>query len=212
MYDRLPLPTLKRLPKYYNILNHFIDRNEDYVKSSDIAQILGGDETQVRKDIAATGYTGKPKVGFNTRELKAHLAEFLGFNNTKDAFLVGAGNLGIALAKYDGFSKYGLNIAALFDTDPHKIGLKVGNKEVFPLSKLPNLIHRMNIKIIILAVPVSFAQEIANQAIESGIRAIWNFSPINLEVPPGIIVSNQDLASDFVVLSVQLDKILHSEQ
>src|SRR3989339_38709 len=195
MSKKLPEPTLKRLPNYYNIICQALESGEKYISSAKIANLLDIDDTQVRKDIAATGYVGKPKVGFDIKEFKAHLEDFLGFNHTKEAFLIGAGNLGIALAKYEGFKKYGLNILALFDTDPHKIGLKIGKKEVFTLTKLPDLARRMNIQIAILAVPSEFAQDVTDFLVQSGIKAIWNFAPANLIVPEGILISNQDLAA-----------------
>ncbi|OGI18600.1 MAG: redox-sensing transcriptional repressor Rex [Candidatus Melainabacteria bacterium RIFOXYA12_FULL_32_12] len=201
MSKKISVPTLKRLPNYYNIICQALESGEKYISSAKIAQLLDIDDTQVRKDIAATGYVGKPKVGFDVKEFKAHLEEFLGFNNTKEAFLIGAGNLGIALAKYDGFKKYGLDILSLFDTDPHKVGLKVGKKEVFALSKLPDLVRRMNIQIAILAVPSEVAQDVTDFLVQSGIRAIWNFAPANLKVPDYVLISNQDLAASFVVFS-----------
>ncbi|EKE04166.1 MAG: hypothetical protein ACD_20C00099G0011 [uncultured bacterium] len=201
MSKKLPAPTLKRLPNYYNIICQSLESGEKYISSATIAQLLDIDDTQVRKDIAATGYVGKPKVGFDIKEFKAHLEEFLGFNNTKKAFLIGAGNLGIALAKYEGFKKYGLDILALFDTDPHKIALRLGNKEVFSLSKLPEMVKEMNVQMAILTVPSEMAQEVTDFLVKSGINSIWNFAPTSLKVPEHVLVSSQDLAASFVVFS-----------
>ena len=204
MNKHISLPTLRRLPSYYHIICHALESAEQFISSAAIAKILNIDDTQVRKDIAATGYVGKPKFGFDTKEFKAHLEDYLGFNKTKEVFLVGAGNLGTALAKYDGFKKYGMEILALFDNDPRKVGLKVGGKEVFALSKLPNLVSRMKIKVVILAVPSEPAQEVADFLVKSGIKAIWNFAPVNLQVPVDVIVSNQDLGANFVTFSLML--------
>ena len=204
MNKKIPLPSLKRLPKYYSIVCEHYKEGKDYIKSLEIAKKLDIDETQVRKDIALLNCAGKPKVGFNTNELKKHLEEFLDINNMKDSFLIGTGNLGLAIAKYNGFEKYGLNITALFDTDPHKIGLKVGEKEIFHVSKFPDLAQRMQVKIIITAVPKDAAQKMTDVAVKAGIKAIWNFAPINLEVPKDVLVVNQDLAADYMVLWLQL--------
>ena len=204
MNKKISLPSLKRLPKYYSIVCEYYKEGREYVKSLEIAKKLDIDETQVRKDIALLNYAGKPKVGFNTYELKKELEEFLDLNNMKDSFLIGTGNLGLAIAKYNGFEKYGLNITALFDTDPHKIGLRVGDKEIFHVSKFPDLAKRMQIKLIIIAVPGQEAQNIADIAINAGVKAIWNFAPENIEVPKDVLVINQDLATDYMVLWLQL--------
>jgi redox-sensing transcriptional repressor len=204
MSKQISVPSLKRLPNYYNIICQALESGEKYISSATIAALLDIDDTQVRKDIAATGYVGKPKVGFDTNEFKAHLEEFLGFNDKKEAFLIGAGNLGIALAKYEGFTKYGLDILALFDNDPHKIGFKIGKKEVFPLATLPELVKSMNVQIAIMTVPVDVAQDVADFIMRAGIKAIWNFAPTNLKAPDDVLISNQDLAANFVVFSSTL--------
>lgn len=206
MQKKLSSPTLRRLPRYYRIVCEHFDRGEEYIKSCEIARKLDVDETQVRKDISAINYSGKPKIGFNTGEFKSHLERFLDLGNTKNAFLVGVGNLGLALAKYNGFNTYGLRIVALFDNDPQKIGLKVGDKEVFHVSQFMEKAREHDVKIAVLAIPGEKAQKMADLAVESGVKAIWNFSPANIEVPKGVIVSNQDLAADFVVLSMKINE------
>ncbi len=139
--------------------------------------------------------------------LKTILKNFLDFKNIKESFLIGTGNLGLAIAKYHGFEKYGLSVSALFDNDPHKVGLKIGNKEVFHVSRLSELVKKMQIKIMILAVPASEAQKNDKYRRRIRIKAIWNFAPININVPKDVLVINQDLAADFVVLSLQFNNL-----
>lgn len=201
MDKQVSIPTLKRLPNYYHIICKALESGEKYISSATIAKMLDIDDTQVRKDIAATGYVGKPKVGFDTEDFKRHLEEFLGFKNTKEAFLIGAGNLGTALANYEGFQKYGLRILAVFDSDPNKFNIKIGTKQVFDIAKLPDLVKRMNIQIAILTIPDTYAQEVTNFLVQSGIKAIWNFAPTNLIVPDDVVVWNQDLAANFVTFA-----------
>ncbi len=205
MRKKISVPTLRRLPRYYRIVCEHLERGGEYIRSSEIAFKLDVDETQVRKDISAINYSGKPKIGFNAREFKAHLEKFLNLTKAKKALLIGVGNLGLALAKYNGFKKYGLDIVALFDIDPQKIGLKVGDKEVYHVSRLREKASEMGIKVAILAIPEEQAQKMADMAVAGGVKAIWNFAPTFIEVPDGIIVSNQDLAADFVVLSMKLN-------
>lgn len=200
---KLTIPTLKRLPLYYNIAIRALVKGENYISSAFIAEKLDIDATQVRKDIAAIGYVGKPKVGFDTKEFSSHLETFLGFSKKRNIILIGAGNLGIALSKYDGFSQYGLQIKAIFDKDPHKIGMQISGKEVISMSEMENYIAKNNIQIAILTLPAQFAQEVADELVKSNIKAIWNFAPVNLDLPKDVICWDQDLAASFITF-VQL--------
>ncbi len=198
---QVSIPTLKRLPSYYNIISAaIVNYGKKYISSSKIAKELNIDDTQVRKDIAATGYVGKPKVGFDTFELKLHLEQFLGFNKLKEAYLIGAGNLGVALAKYEGFKKFGLDITAIFDNNPAKIGTKVQNKQIYCISRFQDMVSKNNVKFVIITIPASAVSNIIEIVESSQIKAIWNFSPVNLKVNKDIIVLNQDLATSFVTL------------
>lgn len=195
---KLTIPTLRRLPLYYNIAIKALEEGEEHISSAFIAKKLGIDATQVRKDIAAIGYVGKPKLGLETKEFSKHLKDFLGFKKERNIILVGAGNLGIALAKYDGFKQYGLKIKALFDNDPHKIGMQISDKEVLGMNSLQNYAKDNNVEIAIMAVPEQFAQTTADELCDAGIKAIWNFAPVNLNLPKDVISWNQDLAASFI--------------
>ena len=122
----------------------------------------------------------------------------MGFKNPKDAFIIGAGNLGLALAKYDNFSNYGLKVLALFDNDPLKVDLNVNSKQIFHISKLPNLTTRLNVEIAILTVPREYAQKTAEFLVDSNIKYIWNFTPTVLNLPPEIQVWNENLMGNFL--------------
>ena len=167
--------------------------------------------TQVRKDLAVTGIVGKPKVGYSVPQLIEAIQEFLGWNNTTDAFLVGAGSLGRALLGYTGFRDYGLNIVAAFDVDPAKIGLDIHGREVLPLDKLHDLALRMHVLIGVLTVPAAAAQDVATFMVLSGIRAIWNYTPVKLEVPESVVVEDVKLVSSLAVLSSRLAEMLRAE-
>lgn len=200
---KLTIPTLKRLPLYYNIAIRALARGENHISSAFIAEKLDIDATQVRKDIAVIGYVGKPKVGFDTKEFSSHLETFLEFSKKRNIILIGAGNLGIALAKYDGFSQYGLQIKAIFDKDPNKTGMKISGKEVISMAKMNNYIAKNSVEIAVLTIPAQFAQEVADELVAGGIKAIWNFAPVNLDLPKDVICWNQDLAASFITF-VQL--------
>ena len=199
--EQLPLPTLRRLPYYYNILCQMEQDGFTYISSKVIAKQLGIDDTQVRKDIATTGYMGKPKVGFNTKEFREHLEKFLKMKDNKEAFLIGIGNLGVALAKYEGFKKYGLNIIGFFDNDLKKIGQYLSDREILSIEQLEHKIKKKKIKIAILTLPAEEAQEITNLLVKNGIKTIWNFAPVYLKVPENVFVWNENLAASFLSLS-----------
>lgn len=200
---KLTIPTLRRLPLYYNIATRALASGESHISSAFIANKLNIDATQVRKDIAAIGYVGKPKLGLDTNEFSAHLKAFLGFEKERNIILIGAGNLGIALAKYDGFMQYGLNIKAIFDNDPHKIGMSISDKKVFSMGEIKSFIEQNDIEIAIMTVPSQFAQSTADELVTGGIKAIWNFAPVSLKLPDNVISWNQDLAASFITF-VQL--------
>lgn len=198
------MPTVRRLPAYLRLLRDAKESGLQYVSSTLIAEKLQLEPIQVRKDLAAMGITGQPRLGFAASGLIDAIVNFLGWNNTADAFIIGAGNLGSALAGYSGFGDYGLNIVAAFDTDEKKIGKMIHGKEVFPLERLIRLAKRMHVHIAILTLPAAAAQSTAQWLVEAGIRAIWNFTPVKLVVPDGIIVERVDLAASLAVLSRSL--------
>ena len=195
---QLSIPTLKRLPLYCNIAQHAFDTGKKLISSSEIADCLNIDSTQVRKDIAAIGYGGKPRVGFDSKELVKYIKKFLGLDKINSVILIGAGNLGIALARYKGFLLQGINITALFDNDTKLIGSEIDGKRVLSIDELENYISENKIKIAILTVPASAAQEIADKLCSFGIKGIWNFAPFNIVHPKDVIVWNQDLVSNFI--------------
>jgi redox-sensing transcriptional repressor len=201
-----PEPTLRRLPKYLNVLTALKERNILEVSSTLIANELGLDPTQVRKDIQYTGIEGRPKTGFYTDELIKAIRTFLNWDNTTDAFLVGVGSLGTAMLGYKQFKMHGINFVAAFDNDPEKIGQHVHGIPVLPLFKLTNLTSRMKVHIGVLTVPASAAQAVANMMIEGGIQAIWNFAPTHIKVPDNIIVENAQLTHSLAVLTRKLSE------
>jgi len=207
MQKKLSEKLINRLTLYHCILVDCIDRNIEYVSSPKIAKLLKIDDSQVRKDLKLLNNTGTCKIGYTVKKLKTSIEKTLGFKKNKEAIIVGAGNLGLALAKYDNLASYGLNVLALFDNDTLKINLTVNNKEIFHISKLPALTKRLNVEIAILTVPRQFAQETAEYLINAGIKYIWNFSPCILDVPDNIQVWNENLMGNFLQFTILNNKI-----
>ncbi|MDR0734975.1 MAG: redox-sensing transcriptional repressor Rex [Elusimicrobiota bacterium] len=200
---RRPAPELaiRRLLIYLDYLKSL---GADCVSSGQIADNFGFTAIQVRKDIACAGFSGRPKRGYNRAELIKHIENFLGFYDKMDAFLVGAGNIGRALASYGGFAKYSLNIIAACDINPQLHGTEINGKKIFSVDKAVDLIKRLKIKLAIIAVPSHQSQPAADLLIKAGIKAIWNFSSARLSCPPDIIVQNEDLGASLSVLSQKL--------
>lgn len=205
--------TIGRLPAYHRYLQEKLAAGEKTVSSTAIAEDLHLNAVQVRKDLSAIAReAGKPKLGFAVADLIADIDRFLGYDNLNDAVLVGVGGLGKALAGYVGFKNYGLNIVAAFDADPARVGTTVGGIKVFPADELARLVRRLNVLIGIVAVPREAAQGAADELIKGGVRAIWNFAPVHLNVPENIAVKNEDMAASLAILSKRLAEILNSEK
>jgi len=202
-----PLPTVRRFPTYLNLLRRLRAEGQEVVSGTRIAEELGLDSIQVRKDFAYTGMVGKPGVGFHVPTVIQLIESFLGWDSSTNAFLIGAGSLGTALMGYKGFDRYRLSIVAAFDTDPEKQGVNVHGITVLPMEKLPDLAARLHVQLGIITVPAEAAQRVANQLVEAGLGAIWNFSPTAIKVPPTIILQNTELAAELAVLSLMLNQI-----
>ena len=193
-------PTLKRLPGYLYYLENIKEEGVINISAPTIGKDLKCESSQVVKDLAVTGIKGKPRVGYNTYELIHALESYLGFNQVNEAFLVGAGNLGSALMAYQEHQALGLKILAAFDVDQAKIGRTIGGIHVLEYNKLFSLFDRLNVQIGILTTPNSVAQDVAEDLVNCGIKAIWNFTSATLRLRDEIIIQNTSLSADSAVL------------
>lgn len=198
MDKKISEKVINRLTLYHCILQDFIDKKIEYISSKQIATLLRIDDSQVRKDINLLNNSGKSRVGYIVKELKKSIETTLGFAKTKNAYIIGAGNLGMALAKYDNFTSYGLNIINLFDNDESKIGKSVNNKSIINIKELPRHTKENDVDIAILTVPGKFAQSTAEYLVSANIKYIWNFTPTVLDVPEDVQVWNENLMGNFL--------------
>ena len=198
MDKKISEKVINRLTLYHCILQDFITKGEEYISSKQIATLLNIDDSQVRKDINILNNSGKSRVGYIVKELKTSIEKTLGFSKTKKAFIIGAGNLGMALAKYDNFTSYGLNILALFDNDETKIGKEINSKKILNIEELPKFATEHSVEIAILTVPGKYAQKTAEFITISNIKYIWNFTPRILHVGKDIKVWNENLIGSFL--------------
>ncbi len=203
---RISGAALERLPLYLRYLRSADPALGATVSATALARALNLGEVQVRKDLNRVSGAGRPKIGYDTRELTKALEDALGCRSANKAVLVGAGRLGMALYGYDGFAEYGLEIGADFDSDSARIG-RCGDKPVLPLSVFSDYCRREKPKIGILTVPDTSADAVCGLMIENGILAVWNFSGRRLHVPDHILVRDENMASSLAVLSDHLNRI-----
>lgn len=194
---------LKRLPGYLAYLKSLPDNGSPYISATSLANALGMGEVQVRKDLAMVSDGGRPKIGYQRLSLIDDIEQFLGYDNTTDAVLIGAGKLGQALMGYSGFEAYGLNILAAFDAKPFSEKTDDG-RPILPVSQMESFCRANKVLMGIITVPAAQAQQVCNQLIACGIKAIWNFAPIHLDVPGNILVQNENMATSLAVLSMHL--------
>ena len=206
----ISLATVQRLPLYLDYLKTIAGKNE-YVSATAVAMALGFGEVQVRKDLASVCSSGKPKIGYNVEELAAQIENYLGYNNTNNAIIIGAGKLGRALLGYEGFSRYGLNIVAAFDVDQKLIGTKESGRPIYGKDMLADFCMKEQVHIGIITVPAVFAQGAADALVKAGIQAIWNFAPTHLDLPENIILKNENMASSLAILSTTLARASNEE-
>ena len=204
MKKNISLNTKNRLPFYLEYLKKIYDEGQTYISSGSIASAMGLGEVQVRKDLASVSSGGKPKIGYEIIELMKDLEEFLGYKDTDDAVLFGAGKLGLALLDYDGFEDCGFNIVGAFDIDKNKLGISESGKFIMSNDEFPLFNEQNNVKIGILCVPDSEAQKVCDFMVENGIKAILNFAQTHLIVPDDVIIKSENLAYSLALLSIEL--------
>lgn len=198
---------MKRLPQYLSYLKSLSKSEIVHISATSIADALGMNDVQVRKDLAQASGCGRPKIGYVLHDLIRDIEQFLGCDDTDSAVIVGAGSLGCALLSYSGFAPYGLDIAAVFDADEKKIGTHVSGKEILDARTVADLCQRMNIRIGIITVPALHAQDVCDALLKGGVRAIWTFAPVHLCVPTGVLVKHENMACSLAMLSLHLKKM-----
>ena len=201
---------LRRFPIYLSYLRERQAEGLEFISSPQIAYSLNLSEEQVRKDLnLVSSKSGKPKIGRDIKLLIYDIEEFLGYRDSRKAILVGAGHLGRALMAHEGFSSYGLDIICAFDNDINKTDCIFNRKHIYSLSQLEKITKENNVHIGIITVPQMYAQEICDKLVAVGIRGIWNFTSAVLEVPEGVIVQNENMASSLAILSNKLKELLY---
>ncbi|TEB07013.1 Redox-sensing transcriptional repressor Rex [Pelotomaculum schinkii] len=202
--QRVPEATINRLSVYSRFLERLDEKGIITVSSNEIAEGVGVSPPQVRKDLAYFGEFGTRGVGYNVQDLMRYTLKILGLNVPWPLLLVGAGNLGYALSTYRGFNSRGFSVVGVFDNDLNKIGRKVGDLDVYPPEKMPDIINKHKVRIGIIAVPPKSAQDVADLMVKNRLHAILNFAPVSLNVPEHIVYRNVDLSVNLEILTFNL--------
>jgi len=189
---RIPHGVIERLPSYLNVLLHLREDGSQTVSSAGLSEMAEVNAAQIRRDLAYFGQFGKRGVGYDIQLLADRIQHILGSDHVQRIALVGAGNLGSAIAQYDGLRARGFVISALFDSDPAKVGSKIGDLIVRPVEELARVVKEQSILFGVIAVPAEGAQHVADQLSESGVRVIVNYSTAFLNVPEGVTLHNTD--------------------
>lgn len=198
------MPSIRRMPTYLHKLSEMRKAGIDIVATPQLAKYMNLEAIVVRKDLALTGVTGQPGVGYKVKELIDAIKTFLRWDNTSEAVLIGVGSLGSALLGYDGFEEYGLRIIAAFDADPAKVGTEIHGREIFAADRIEELVRRLQVSMGIVCVPAPCAQKVADQLVAGGVKGIWNFANVSLKVPDEVVVQREVIAGGLAVLSVKL--------
>ncbi len=205
--NKVPEPTLRRLPWYLAYTQLLKKRGESHVSSTQIAKNIAVDASMVAKDLSYVHVSGRTRVGYDVIELVNVLENFLGFTQTHKAFLFGVGSLGGALMHDNGLEQYGLEIVAGFDVKHELAGTSINKIPIHHLDKFQDLQLKTGVNIGILTVPIEKAQDVAELMVRTGIDAIWNFTPFRIRVPEHIIVQNTSIYAHLAVMFNRLNTL-----
>lgn len=201
----IPDIVIGRLPIYLRALQRMQQEGRQVTSSQELGERLGISAAQIRKDLSQFGEFGKQGTGYNIEFLSENIQGILRVDRVWDVALVGAGDMGHALATYNGFNHRGFEIKLIFDNDPEKIGMVINDYTVMDIADLCDEIEKGGIQVAMLAVPAAVAQEVANDLVEAGIKAILNYAPVNLNVPLGVRVQHIDPAVHLQCMTYYLD-------
>ena len=206
--DKIPEPTLRRLPWYLSNAKLMKEKGEKYVSATQISKQINIDASQIAKDLSYVDIAGRTRVGYDIDLLIQVLEDFLGFTNMHRAYLFGVGSLGGALLRDSGLSHFGLQIVGAFDINPELVGTKINGIPIYHSDDSEQRMKQDGVNIGVLTVPITIAQEISDKMIAGGIKAIWNFTPFRIRVPENIVVQNTSLYAHLAVMFNRLNETI----
>lgn len=197
---------IRRLPRYYRYLGDLIDLGVERISSAELSKKMNVTASQIRQDLNNFGGFGQQGYGYNVKYLYNEIARILGLDEVHNLVIIGAGKLGQAIANYSSFEKRGFVIKALFDVNPNNIGKSVKNIEIMPIDKLADFLSKNKIDIVAITTPKEAVDPIIDILSNSIVKAVWNFAPIDLELPKGMVVENVHLLDSLMQLSYNLSE------
>ena len=203
--DKVPEPTLRRLPWYLSNAKLMREKGETYVSSTQISRQINIDASQVAKDLSYVNISGRTRVGYEIDALIKVLEDFLGFTNMHKAYLFGVGSLGGALLRDTGLRHFGLEIVGAFDVNPELVGKEINGIPIYHSDEFESKMKESDVNIGVLTVPISIAQDITDKMVNGGIKAVWNFTPFRIRVPENIVVQNTSLYAHLAVMFNRLN-------
>jgi redox-sensing transcriptional repressor len=202
----ISMAVVRRLPKYYRYLTELLNNDIDRISSKELSEKMGLTASQIRQDFNCFGDFGQQGYGYNVRELRNEISKILGLDKNYTTVIVGAGNIGQAVANYTRFEKLGFYLSGMFDANPRLIGIKIRDTEIKDVGNLAEFLKNNPVDIGIICVPQEQAQKVADIFVNSNIKAIWNFAPVDLNVPEHVIVENVHLSESILTLSYRLNE------
>jgi redox-sensing transcriptional repressor len=203
----ISLAVIKRLPRYVRYLEELLDNGVERISSSDLSKRMNVTASQIRQDLNNFGGFGQQGYGYNVKFLHDEITKILGIDKVHSIVIVGAGNLGRALANYANFEKRGFVVKGMFDANPELIDVECRGAKVMPMSEMADFIRDNNIEILALTIPKTSATEVVTAAVEAGIKGIWNFAHIDLVVPDNVVVENVHLSESLMTLSYNIMRL-----
>ena len=200
------MAVIKRMPKYYRYLGELVKNDVDRISSKELGEKIGFTASQIRQDLNNFGDFGQQGYGYNVKELHNQIGAILGVGKEYNAVLIGAGNIGQAIANYSRFTDIGLGITAIFDANPKLVGMRIRDVEIKDIDELKGYLDENHIDMGILCVPRINAQKVCDVLVNGGVRGIWNFAPIDLHVPETVKVENVHLSESLLTLVYQMNK------
>ena len=204
MSEKISPAVIRRLPKYYRYLEEVEATGTDKLSSLQMSQDMGVNASQIRRDLNCFGGFGQQGYGYSVSKLKKEIAHILGLDKTYNLIILGAGRIGQALLGYRSFEREGFNIVGIFDSDASKIGENLEGKTVMPTGDIASFLKKNDIDIAIICTPKEVAQKAADHLVSCGVKAIWNFAPVDVAVRRGVVVENVHLSDSLYVLSYRL--------
>lgn len=206
---KVSMAVIRRLPRYYRYLSDLLQMDITRISSKELSERMGITASQVRQDLNCFGGFGQQGYGYNVELLFREIEKILGLENKYKTIIIGAGNMGHALANYENFRKRGFTLIGIFDINPEIVGTVINGIKVQHIDELERFVSKHEVHIAMITVPYEKTPEVASRAARAGIKGLWNFSPMDLKLPYDVIIENVHLSDSLMVLGYKINEAFH---